>query len=223
MSMHHDEMIECPACHKKSSFRVWQSINTTINPEMRKKVLDGSAFIFTCKHCGEHTLVDYGCIYHLMKDSIMIAYMVSDSMSTMASDLFEGQGSDSPFEKDFKKHNYLLRTVRSQTELREKAHIFEDGLDDRIVEMCKLIMLAQLYEEHPELYNKVTAYYTGEKEPHFELFSESDGLGTCNFSKEIYDALQEQLAGQLPDIRKDVPVVDAEYAEKMLEKLMDKK
>ena len=70
--------ITCPECQKESDFRIWESINTMLNPEMKSAVRDRSAFLFTCPECGAKKYVDYGFLYHQMEDHIMIHYVNSD-------------------------------------------------------------------------------------------------------------------------------------------------
>ena len=55
MSKWEEVTIKCPNCGKVSKFKLWDSINTTLDPEMKQKVRDGSAFSFTCPHCGYQT------------------------------------------------------------------------------------------------------------------------------------------------------------------------
>ena len=39
MSKISEETIKCPKCGKESKFVMWSSINTVLNPEIKKKVL----------------------------------------------------------------------------------------------------------------------------------------------------------------------------------------
>ena len=48
MSKHHVEKITCPHCHKESDFILWDSINTSLDPEMKAKVRSGEAFKWVC-------------------------------------------------------------------------------------------------------------------------------------------------------------------------------
>lgn len=41
MSKISEETIKCPKCGKESKFVMWSSINTVLDPEMKKKVLTG--------------------------------------------------------------------------------------------------------------------------------------------------------------------------------------
>ena len=60
MSKHYETTITCPKCGKEAPFRIWESINTTLDPEMKEKVKDRSAFLFTCPNCSE--------VSHLQRD-----------------------------------------------------------------------------------------------------------------------------------------------------------
>lgn len=63
---------KCPKCGKEFEITVYESINTSLNPELREKVLDGSIFNFKCPHCGEVHNLPYPFLYHDMKNQTMI-------------------------------------------------------------------------------------------------------------------------------------------------------
>ena len=140
MSSHREITISCPKCKQDHPFVMWHSINTTLNPEMKAAVKDRSAFLFECPSCGEKTYVDYGFLYHQMEDRIMIHYANSDEN---AEAVYKMLTEDDPtgMLQDMRKENYLIRIVRTQNELREKIAIFDEGLDDRIIEIFKIYML----------------------------------------------------------------------------------
>ena len=52
MSQSAMQEITCPKCGKKTSFLVWDSINTMKDPEMKEKVRNDEAFRFHCPECG---------------------------------------------------------------------------------------------------------------------------------------------------------------------------
>ena len=71
MSKISEETIKCPKCGKESKFVMWSSINTVLDPEMKKKVLTGEIFKFKCNKCGCEARINYSSLYHQMEDSIM--------------------------------------------------------------------------------------------------------------------------------------------------------
>ena len=39
MSRYHKEQIECPHCHHKGEFDLWESVNVDLDPEFRRQIL----------------------------------------------------------------------------------------------------------------------------------------------------------------------------------------
>ena len=58
MSRNHIEKVTCPGCGKEADFTVWDSVNTTLEPDLKEKVLTGDLFKFTCPECGHMTIVN---------------------------------------------------------------------------------------------------------------------------------------------------------------------
>ena len=48
MSLEREETLKCPKCKTENKFRIYDSINVTLDPELKKKVLDGSLFKMKC-------------------------------------------------------------------------------------------------------------------------------------------------------------------------------
>lgn len=216
MSKHYEAPIKCPKCGHSSEFRIWESINTTLDPEMKEKVKDCSAFIFTCPHCGEQNYVDYGFMYHQMEDTIMIAYSNSDENEEEMYHLFTEE-IDTPLGLDniFLKNEYLLRIVRPLNALREKIYIFDDGLDDRIVEIYKLFLYVKILEDAPDT-GELEIFYMGGEQPHFEAVTSSKFVGSSDFNRGFYDHIIEKYSDRIPEIRHDDPIIDKNYAMKLL-------
>ena len=218
MSSFYNEMIECPKCKNKSSFRIWKSINTQLDPEMKEKVKDGSAFTFTCPECNNQTTVDYGFLYHQMEDSIMIAYAPDDASAEMYYGLFTGkQKLPKEMENVFAEGEYITRITSSVNSLREKIIIFENGLDDRLIEFYKLLVITQISEQLPDDENIALLYSHGDT-PSFEILSPNKYIGSTQFSKEAYDYIVKNMSDMIPDIRHDVPIIDTDYAMNLLKR-----
>ena len=94
MSRHHMEKVTCPSCHHEGDFELWDSINTTLDPEMKEKVLNQSIFLYTCPSCGKTFRLDYSTLYHQMEDLIMI-YLVSESEVEKTYEMFYGEKFES--------------------------------------------------------------------------------------------------------------------------------
>ena len=214
MSMKHKENITCPKCGKESEFTLWQSINTMIDPEMKNAVRDRSAFRFTCAHCGHTANVDYPFLYHQMEDRIMVQYAASDEAAQETCKLFTG-GVDDKMEmlKDLIKDKYLRRIVRSQNQLLEKLAIFDAGMDDRLVEIFKVFLMAEFMKQHPDAGAVELLLYTDKDQKHIiEVLGDGRSLGGAELTDEMYNAVKQQFSSSLKDIRDDDPIINQEWA-----------
>ena len=211
------EEVTCPRCGKKSPYQIWESVNTMLNPEMKQAVRDGSAFLFTCPHCGNTSHVEYGFLYHQMEDEIMIYVVSSDDGIEEALSLMNDVRLDE-IKKTFKiESHFLNRIVVTQNCLREKLAIFDSGLDDRIVEIYKLLLLVKYQKEHPDAGQIQLLYY---QEPAgnrgVEVIVNDNSIGAFEFSNEVYDHISSEFLPKMKDIRDDEPLIDRQWAIQML-------
>ena len=216
MSSSRTVSITCPSCNADSDFLIWESINTMLDPEMKSAVRDRSAFLFTCPKCGTKTYVDYGFLYHQMEDHIMIHYANSDENAREIYDLVTGKNMPDMM-KDMISDDYLTRIVRSQNQLREKLAIFDSGLDDRIIEIFKIFLLARYQEDHPESSGKIELFYFFDDGKHMiQVMDGDEPAGVAELPLDFYEELKSEFAPRLPDIRKDEPFIDRQWAIKTL-------
>jgi hypothetical protein len=66
MSLPNPITITCPTCQHQQAFTAWQSINVTLNPELKQKLLDRSLVTFHCEKCGQAAGVNQELLYHDM-------------------------------------------------------------------------------------------------------------------------------------------------------------
>ena len=200
--------VTCPKCGRQHDFTIWDSMNTMIDPELKQGVRDGSAFQFRCPTCGESSNVNYGFLYHQMEDQIMVWYVMSEEDEREAMKALEVQKA-SLFGNFM--GNYLNRIVRSRNDFREKLYIFDAGLDDRIIEIAKLILLST----DPGRFSKreVEAFYYREgSDQGVQIFIDGKYEGLFNLPQELYDTIRDSYKDKLPDLRKDGPVIDRDWA-----------
>ena len=120
---------QCPACAEVQEVTAWQSLNVTLNPDIKPRVLEGSLFEFHCQKCGLRADMTYSMLYHDMEKHLMI-YLMPDGPNEEWRSLEAATAGTSL--KDFQ-----LRRVETWQELAEKVREFDCGLDDRVVELFK--------------------------------------------------------------------------------------
>lgn len=148
----------CPKCGKIIEFGVWDSIEIPYDEEQKQKVLDNTFFRVLCEDCKIMFPVAYPCVYNDLEQRYLI--WIAPKM-------------DEKEQKDIAAHNFKLknddvvrlaqkayrfRIVRNSNELREKIIIFDEGLDDRIVEVMKLVYIPAIRKNIGED-SKITGLY----------------------------------------------------------------
>ena len=87
-------------------------------------------------------------LYHDMQQKIMVSYPGGEGTQGLAKESFDlvktGEGLPLNVMGD-----YRFRIVFSQNALREKAMIFNLGLDDRVVELAKHVVREVMAKQHP--------------------------------------------------------------------------
>lgn len=137
--------VSCPACLENGDFRICSFVDTETDPDLKESIFDRSLFKYTCAECGEEILVAYNCTYFDKDRNFMVALLPDKDESTI-----EAAG-------------YNLRIVRSINEFVEKIALMEDGIDDRVVELYK-IMLEDQFEEERQGSEILGIYYGGQNQ-----------------------------------------------------------
>lgn len=215
MSMPFSDKITCPKCGQESEFQMWRSINVSLDPEMKRKIVDQSAFDFACPHCGVHTKVVYPFLYHDMGVHMMM-YFVSEEEVEKTYNLFRGE--DDKFKNLFAgmdEEKYVYRIVTDLNSVREKIMIFDEGYDDRVIELMKIFLQQHMQNQNPEF--KTEAIYfdscmDNNEGTGFVLLSEDGQFASVSFVEEIYDSFKELIDKNRPAIHEDDLIIDFEWA-----------
>ena len=217
MSMMDESVVVCPKCGAEFTFRTWKSINTMLDPQMKEAVRDGSAFMAECPECGAKTLVDYEFQYHQMEDDLMIYYVHGqDSVDEICAMLSEQKEDDDIFTGLLKDH-YTVRIVRSLNQFREKLAILDAGLDDRVVELCKLAFLGSVQQKTDTPMERTELLFDqGEGSDHSVVVLE-DGKPTLtvNWIPALYDRFEYDFEDILRERENSEYIVDREWALKL--------
>lgn len=129
--------ITCPRCGQMSDFEHFASVNVTLDPELRERVFERTLSKFCCRGCKLEASVEHDLLYHDMSLGFMIQL---DSQGR-----FDGEEFDrlTPLLAGSGAGPRLTRVVGGYNELLEKVLIFEAKLDDRLLEVLKVMLVAR--------------------------------------------------------------------------------
>jgi len=131
----HADCIGCGAhCHVPAV----DIVNTKENPELKEKVLSGELFMWKCPSCGTVNLAHYPLLYH--DPDTKLLFWLSDGDAAVEAQMaaaIKAQGLE----------DYTCRIVDNPGDLLEKIKIFDAGLDDIAMEMCKFVTRGELNKD----------------------------------------------------------------------------
>lgn len=132
----------CTSCGEDSELRMWQSINVELDPHLKPKLLDGSLLTFHCPLCGAEQPVMYDLLYHDPERQYMIYLMIDhdDPLQELNSTEFGKLAHQMV--------GYRLRIVTDFQRFLEKIFIFDNDLDDRVLEVLRAILVKGVFEKH---------------------------------------------------------------------------
>lgn len=176
MSIRNTIAVKCPVCGQNSIVPVWRSINAQFDVGQKTRLLDGTLFQHLCPRCGEAVKLDYECRYHDMNHRAVVHYVRSERSARSVFKAAKDFRLDTPDgqQSSGREPHYRERVVKSQNALREKAIIFDLGLDDRIVEVMKAIVIQQRYASSCDLEGCEVLFAVDENGDHrLEFYTEN--------------------------------------------------
>ncbi len=129
------ELIRCPECGMEQSFEAWKSINATRDPDIKEKLVARALTAFKCRRCEHEAEVPYNILYHDPKKKFAIWLIHGDNPPTVI------EKERAKWEKRVK--NHTLRVVTTLDRLIEKIAVFDDGQNDKVIELMKMRVGAQ--------------------------------------------------------------------------------
>jgi len=185
------EMI-CPKCRAPQLFDDWMVVNVTLNPELKERVLNGDLLTFKCSLCRHEAPLHKPLLY-------------SDSKKNFMVHLLHGEQPDSDITGSFPQmHKVRLRYVDTEMQFYDKIRIFDDGLDDRIIEIEKLALFEYMHESWQVtpvdiFYQGISDDVQGGEQMGYYVVLE-DGMKNIAFPyPEKYEKSVKQYAAKLPD------------------------
>lgn len=202
------EKINCPQCGAEREVILWEKVNVKMNPDLKEKLFNGTLNMLECKNCGYEARIDIPLIYHDMDKKFFI-HFAPDYPVGEEKTLIENLDKETATLFD-DSYNNRLRVVFDYKSLLEKIQIFNEDLDDRTIEVCKLLARTKL-----EL-KKGIAFYSEIKnnELKFVFFEKEDTSARHNFSipKAMYDEVLNLVKEKDKGESKGFRVIDLTFA-----------
>ena len=212
MSQSAMQEITCPKCGKKTSFLVWDSINTMENPEMKEKVRNDEAFRFYCPECGASALLNYNFLYHQQEDKVLIYVSADGGDTSDMAQILDQRGN--AFD------GYRKRIVRSYNAFKEKLLILDAGFDDRIVEIIKSSIWDNVEAHYKDKKIDEIYFATNDDGVHGFLFrSAGEMVASMEFDESLYKAIYDSAYERLDAATRNDLYIDRDWAKDVVERM----
>ena len=133
--------VTCAECGHTGTYVMRTLIDTAKDKDAINKILDARWFTYTCPKCKERTIVTHTCLFHDTERKVLIALADSEEDYEKISGWMKGT-----YQKDELEQALLnmmrgsdCRLVRNLHEFQEKVLLHVLGMDDRVIEMCKVM------------------------------------------------------------------------------------
>lgn len=94
MSKIRKEMYRCLTCGEEFEADVYDSINVTLDPELKEKVISGNLFMIECPKCGKKEFIQYPTCYHDMDNKFMVYLNGLGQLMDLKEEMNEGPIKD---------------------------------------------------------------------------------------------------------------------------------
>ncbi len=106
--------VRCPECGRQQEVVLWDSLNVTLDPELKEKLFEGKINIFECIFCHFTTMIDYPLLYHDMDRRFIVQYYPFSSLMV-----------NEDYLKMFRKNGKIREIPLSRTYLEEPHIVFD--------------------------------------------------------------------------------------------------
>ncbi|MDD2374322.1 MAG: CpXC domain-containing protein [Eubacteriales bacterium] len=143
MTSFHREYISCPYCLNEEETVVWDQLDACEDPDLKDRLLRKQLQIFDCRNCGRSHVLARPLLYRDENAGLIfwLDPQLQNQETTAQVELPE------LLNQLQLSNQYKFRIVVSSNELNEKIHIADYNLDDRVMEIVKLAVLAWQKEE----------------------------------------------------------------------------
>ena len=70
--------LECSHCGFKQNVNIWESINVSLDPDLRQRLFQGQINVFKCQKCEKETFISVPLFYHDMEKGFSVQFFPLD-------------------------------------------------------------------------------------------------------------------------------------------------
>lgn len=192
MSLNSKQTIRCPKCGQVNDITVWNSITVKDSADLKADLLAGKINMFRCTACPHTALMPSPLLYNDEEKRLIITFSPTND-PLLKQQIFENVQAASQESGELEKlEGYNMRFVADYNDLLEKILIFDNDMNDKAVEVIKLMILMQEPEKAEQRNCRFGKVENNNIE--FMVYDEKENqIYTSTVPMETYSTLWEQL------------------------------
>lgn len=179
MNKFHKETLKCPTCQESIEAVFWDkiTIEETAELQFKEDVKTGKLFKAVCPNCQMTYHLNYPVLYEDKQHHFMIYYIPNESKNVQV---------DFPDTND---SSYTYRIAGTYFEFIEKILIFENQLNDIVIELIKAVMLQK--EKNLQKCKGVYFAALSDKKISFQILGHEHAF--ISYPRDAYEELAKNL------------------------------
>ncbi len=132
VSTSREETVVCPGCATPGPMRLYSQLDAALEPALKEELLRGRLSVFACPKCGRASRIVHPLLYVDASRELLVQLDPEGTVdvAALAAKLPADGGARAR----------VSRVVRDGNALIEKVRIHDAGLDDRVMEVWKLLL-----------------------------------------------------------------------------------
>lgn len=215
MSLIKKTLVCCPHCGHKQEKNIYFSLNTQLDPKQKKEVENGKIFTWQCEQCGKNSLTGTEFLYHDPEKKFMVWFIPTG----LEKYLKEHPEFETFFKANMKSgttKGYSFRSTDSIGDLLEKVLIFNDGLNDIAMELCKYVMKIEISKPEVQLHY-MKSEGEGDNRSFSIVFTENNEMKTMQVGYNVYQDCMKIIARN-PEMKAEglFPQINEKWIQKFM-------
>lgn len=214
--------LSCPRCDKALDFKTHEFIEFGLDADLKEKILKGTLFSAQCPDCGARFLAPFPVLVHVPAMNAMVQYSpladgekVEEKAQALTAAIAEQADLFAEFMPGIsKKMDLPVRLTMTPVEFFEKVAVLDAGLDDRVLEIMKVLMLQELATDPDwsDVRGFVFSRAKGE-ETFLAIDASRRAVAQFPFDRDMFDDLAKELT--FADNRR--VLIDARWAQHVVD------
>ena len=201
--------LECPHCHAAQRVSVPTTVHKLDDPDAYRRILDGTLFEYTCPHCGGKMHVTFGVMFHDPEKRILCFYCPDPNQVKEVMGMFEEKPA-----------GYTVRITEDEGRFLEKIRAFEQGYDDKALEMWKLTYLYRIVSHHEDFEADDALYGYRDGAHKIDFYKEGRYIGSVDADPALIPGVKERFLSRDTGVVQDDLFVDIGWAMEHLTNLL---